>query len=103
MEILNKMDVDVKTVRAGNANMFLSPVFCEAFSNTTNSVVELYNTDGAAGAARGAGLGVGYYKNEKEAFIGLEKIKTIEPDEKKQEQYQAAYEKWKNVLKKEIM
>ncbi len=105
MEILETMvneNPKSKIVRAGNANMFLSPVFCEAFANTNNAVVELYNTDGAAGAARGAGLGIGYFKNEKEAFVGLEKIKTIEPEPEKQLQYQAAYEKWKNILKKEM-
>ena len=98
MEILTDMGVDLKTVRAGNANMFLSPVFCEAFSNTTDTVVELYNTDGSVGAARGAGLGVGYYKNEKESFIGLEKIKTIEPDARKKDLYTEAYNKWEKIL-----
>ena len=99
-EILTGMGIGIKTVRAGNANMFLSPIFSEAFSNTTDTVVELYNTDGAAGAARGAGLGVGYYKNVKEAFIGLEKIKTIEPNPEKKDLYTDAYHKWKKILPK---
>ncbi len=44
---------EVKTVRAGNANMFLSPLFAEAFATVTGATVELYNTDGSQGAARG--------------------------------------------------
>jgi xylulokinase len=90
------MGVEVKTVRAGHANMFLSPLFREAFANTTGATIELYNTDGAVGAARGAGVGVGYYKNFQEAFVGLNKIKTVEPMATLQGQYQEVYDKWSN-------
>jgi xylulokinase len=92
--IMKEMGVEVKTVRAGHANMFLSPLFREAFANTTGAAIELYNTDGAVGAARGAGVGVGYYKSFNEAFVGLNKIKTVEPTADLQAQYQAAYDKW---------
>jgi xylulokinase len=94
--IMKEMGVEVKTVRAGHANMFLSPLFREAFANTTGAAIELYNTDGAVGAARGAGVGVGYYKSFNEAFVGLNKIKTVEPTAQLQTQYQAAYDKWLN-------
>jgi xylulokinase len=92
--IMKEMGVEVKTVRAGHANMFLSPLFREAFANTTGATIELYNTDGAVGAARGAGVGVGYYKNFQEAFVGLNKIKTVEPIATLQGQYQEVYDKW---------
>jgi xylulokinase len=92
--IMKDMGVAVNTVRAGNANMFLSPLFREAFSNTTGATIELYDTDGAAGAARGAGVGVGYYGSFSEAFVGLNKIKTVEPQANLQAQYQEVYEKW---------
>jgi xylulokinase len=94
--IMKEMGVEVKTVRAGHANMFLSPLFREAFANTTGAAIELYNTDGAVGAARGAGVGVGYYKTFEEAFVGLNKIKTVEPKADLQAQYQAVYDKWLN-------
>jgi xylulokinase len=94
--IMKEMGVEVKTVRAGHANMFLSPLFREAFANTTGAAIELYNTDGAVGAARGAGVGVGYYKSFEEAFVGLNKIKTVEPTADLQSQYQAVYDKWLN-------
>lgn len=99
LEIMKNMGVDVKTVRAGNANMFLSPLFREAFANTTGASIELYDTDGAVGAARGAGVGVGYYKNFVEAFVGLNKIQTLDPQKHLQDAYTEGYKKWEKVLK----
>lgn len=97
--IMRDMGVEVRTVRAGNANMFLSPLFGEAFATVTESVVELYNTDGSQGAARGAGIGVGIYKALEDAFMGLEPIRTIEPNEKLAPAYRQAYKKWEDILK----
>jgi xylulokinase len=93
-EIMKNIGVQANTVRAGQANLFLSPIFREAFANTTGATIELYNTDGATGAARGAGIGVGYYKNFQEAFIGLQKLKTIEPTADLQKVYQEGYQNW---------
>ena len=100
--IMRQAGVQVKTVRAGHANMFLSPLFCEAFATVTQSVVELYNTDGSQGAARGAGIGAGIYKDQKDAFVGLAPVKTIEPNEKLAHRYQQAYERWGKVLKRQL-
>lgn len=100
--IMHNVGVQVRTVRAGNANMFLSPLFAEAFATVTESVVELYNTDGSQGAARGAGIGAGIYKEMQDAFVGLEPIKTIEPNDKLAPAYKEAYEKWEGVLKYEL-
>jgi xylulokinase len=100
--IMRQAGVQVKTVRAGHANMFLSPLFGEAFATVTQSVVELYNTDGSQGAARGAGIGAGIYKNQKDAFVGLKPVKTIEPNEKLASAYQNAYDRWENVLKQQL-
>ena len=97
--IMRDMGVEVRTVRAGNANMFLSPLFGEAFATVTESVVELYNTDGSQGAARGAGIGAGIYKDADDAFVGLEPIRTIEPDERLAPAYRQAYKKWEDILK----
>jgi len=98
LEIMRGVGVKVQTVRAGHANMFLGPLFRRAFATVTDSVVELYNTDGSQGAARGAGIGVGLYKNPKDAFVGLTPVKTIEPDKKSADSYKEAYGKWKKVL-----
>ncbi len=92
--IMKEMGMELKTIRAGHANMFLSPLFREAFANTTSATVELYNTDGAQGAARGAGLGAGVYANYDEAFRGLKSIETIEPSPPLFGAYEDAYENW---------
>lgn len=61
-------------------------------------VLELYDTDGAQGAARGAGIGAGVFANEAEAFAGLELLETIEPNEHFYEPYEEVYSTWKNHL-----
>ncbi|MHC4758732.1 MAG: xylulokinase [Planctomycetota bacterium] len=99
LAIMHDMSVKVETVRAGHANMFLSPLFAQAFANVTGAVVQLYNTDGSQGAARGAGIGAGIYKKYQDAFVGLDCKKTFEPDKKQADDYEIAFNKWTNILK----
>jgi xylulokinase len=101
-EILGTMGIDARVIRAGRANMFLSDTFCEAFCNTTGARLELYNTDGAQGAARGAGVGKKLYQTMDEAFSGLACIETFNPDTKKHTAYRSAYDEWKNHLNKQL-
>jgi xylulokinase len=96
------MSIKTSMIRAGEANMFLSPIFREAFASLTGTVIELYNTDGSYGAARGAGVGLGFYKNFSEAFQSLNKTKTIEPDKELRTVYEDAYCKWIEELNKKI-
>lgn len=98
MEIMVNMGMPIKTVRAGYANMFLSDLFAEAFANTSGATIELFNTDGAQGAARAAGLGAGIFKSKQECFTGLEVLKTIEPSGILSTQYKDAYLHWKSNL-----
>ena len=100
--IMKEMGIRLKTVKAGNANMFLSPLFAEAFATVTGASVQLYKTDGSQGAARGAGIGAGIYKGPEDAFVGLEPVKTVEPNKKLTEAYQKAYKQWENVLKQQL-
>jgi xylulokinase len=100
--IMRDMGIKLKTVKAGYANMFLSPTFAEAFATVTKTTVQLYNTDGSQGAARGAGIGAGIYKGTEDAFVGLTPVKTIEPNRKLAAAYQNAYEKWEAVLKHQL-
>ena len=102
LSIMKTVGVKVETVKAGRANLFLSPLFREAFANTTGAAIELFDTDGATGAARGAGIGCGYYKNAAEAFIGLEKINTIEPNEALKAAYTEGYDNWLSVLNEQL-
>ena len=98
LEIMKETGIDPKLIRAGEANMFLSKVFRETLSNITGTSVHLYNTDGSVGAARGAGIGCGFYKSENEAFAGLKAKSVTDPDHKNSEEYNSAYINWKNVL-----
>jgi xylulokinase len=100
MEIMETLGVQSKLIRAGEANMFLSPLFRQTFANVSGAVVELYNTDGAQGAARGAGLGLGVFKNREETFHGLQAVRTIHPDESDQTMTKEAYIKWKALAEK---
>lgn len=98
MDIMNQMGIDIGVIRAGNSNMFLSPIFREALAGVTGTVIELYDTTGAAGAAKGAGIGAGIYQSSEEAFASLKKISVIEPDGLKADTYCAAYDVWKERL-----
>lgn len=98
IEIMEEMGMSVHLIRAGYANLFLSPLFRQTLSNITNAVIELYDTDGATGAARGAGIGAGYYKNREEAFAALKKIQIIEPAEVDSVATSDAYQLWKKTL-----
>ncbi len=102
MEIMKQTGIKPSIIRAGNANMFLSRIFRDTLAGVSGAVIELYNTDGAQGAAKGAGLGAGYYNNAREAFAGLKKLSTIEPDTRNAAAYKEAYEKWAEVLKSHI-
>lgn len=102
IDIMEGMGIPVKKIHAGNANMFLSPLFRNTLASTSGAVIELYDTDGAAGAAKGAGIGAGIYKNNTEAFATLEKLGVIEPDTSKMQEYADAYAQWKQHLEDSI-
>ncbi|MDD5675297.1 MAG: FGGY family carbohydrate kinase [Chitinivibrionales bacterium] len=102
LDIMRTMGVAVRTIRAGESNMFLSPLFRSVFAAVTNVPVELYNTDGAQGAARGAGIGAGIYKNFKEAFAGLKTTGTVGPDRSLAGAYKDEYQKWVTLLKRNL-
>ena len=96
IEIMEAMGLKVDTIHAGNANMFLSPIFRDTLAGVSGAQIELFDTDGAAGAAKGAGLGAGIYRTPREAFATLDRLAVITPSN--QSQYQEAYEKWKAHL-----
>ena len=100
MDIMNEMGIDIDVIRAGSANMFLSPVFRDTLSGVTGTVIELFDTNGAVGAAKGAGIGASIYQSAEEAFASLKKIDVIEPDGLKADKYCAAYSIWKERLDK---
>lgn len=100
MEIMEKTGIKVKVIKAGNANLFLSPIFRETLANITGASIELYNTDGSIGAARGAGIGSGGFNSVEQAFKNLKIIKEIEP--KADKKIESIYKNWKNRLNNQL-
>jgi len=102
LDIMTDMGLSLETVRAAHANMFLSPLFREAFATINETTVELIDTDGADGAARGAGIGAGVYSGFDEAFAGLESHATVLPNPEQADAYEAAYRRWTERLDHEL-
>ena len=96
IEILESLGIRVDRIHAGLANMFLSPVFRDTLAGVSGAEIELFNTDGAAGAARAAGIGAGIYSGPEEAFSTLERLAVVHPEN--QEACRVAYERWKSHL-----
>lgn len=98
MEVMKDMGMDIRLIRAGYANMFLSPLFSQTLASISGTTIELFNTDGSAGAAKGAGMGLGFYASNDEAFASLKKLSVVAPEANKASQYKEAYEKWKSLI-----
>ncbi len=98
LDIMKQTGITPEIIRAGKANMFLSPIFRETLANISGATIELYDTDGAAGAAKGGAMGAGIYNNTEEAFKNFTKLETITPVDQLKNKYNEAYEGWKKVL-----
>ena len=98
MEIMQQMGMDIRKIHAGKANMFLSPLFRNTLAGVSGATIELYETDGSVGAAKGAGMGAGIYSDHNDAFATLEKLQVIEPVEVDRAAYAEAYARWKETL-----
>jgi len=98
MDVLREIGMRPVVIRAGLQNMFSSPVFREILTATTGVSLELYRTDGAEGAARGAAFGVGHYASLTEALSGLRQDAVFEPNLEQAPRYREAYRAWANEL-----
>jgi len=101
MEIMEGLGMAIRNIHAGHANMFLSPVFRQTLADVTGATIDLYDTDGAAGAAKGAGIGAGIYRDSDEAFATLRLIATVRPLPANQTACREAYDRWRQCLEKE--
>jgi xylulokinase len=101
MEVMESIGMDIKKIHAGMANMFLSPVFRQTLADVSGATINLYDTDGAVGAAKGAGMGAGIYKDNNEAFASLVKLGEVNPGANV-EAVREAYLRWKNILTKQL-
>ena len=94
IDIMRGLGLLPDVIRAGEANLFLSPLFRQTLATLTGARIELFNTDGALGAARGAALGAGYYHSREEAFASLRRLETVAPVATAREALEEAYGKW---------
>lgn len=102
MEIMKSIGMDISRIHAGKANMFLSPIFRDTLASVSGATIDLVDTDGAAGAAKGAGIGAGIYKDNNEAFGSLKVLEVIEPAADRTP-YLEAYSRWKDILARELV
>ena len=102
MEIMESIGMKINRIHAGKANMFLSPIFRETLASVSGATIDLVDTDGAAGAAKGAGIGAGIYKDNNEAFGSLKVLEVIEPAADRTP-YLEAYARWKSILARELV
>ena len=100
LDIMRENGMHPTIIRAGRNNLFLSPVFAQAFVDVTQTPVELYENDGSAGAAIGAGIGAGMYASAREAFHHTLPLQVIEP--KAALTYEPLYQAWKANLLQEL-
>lgn len=98
MEIMKEIGIHPTVIRAGLANMFLSPIFRDTLAEISGATIELYDTDGSVGAANGAGIGSGTFGSFQEAFENLNKMLVVEPTRAESAKYSEAFEEWKKVL-----
>ena len=98
IDLMEQLGIPVRMIHAGRANMFLSPIFRDTLAGVTGATIELFDTDGAVGAAKGAGMGAGIYKDNTEAFATLNRLQVIEPDIHACDAYAEAYHRWKQHL-----
>ena len=101
MEVMEGIGMQINKIHAGHANMFLSPVFRDTLASVSGADIVLFDTDGSAGAARGAGIGAGIYDNRDQAFATLKQIDVIHPAVDRQP-YVDAFARWKNILEKSL-
>ena len=100
LDIMRENGMNPTVIRAGKANMFMSAVFTDTFVNVTGIPVELYQNDGSAGAALGAGIGANIFTSAEEAFKNMQPVQKIEP---KNNDFEAIYQQWKTLLNKQLL
>ncbi len=98
IDLMRELGLKPDVIRAGKANLFLSPLFRQTLATLTGARIELFDTDGSLGAARGAALGAGFYKSREEAFASLRRLEVIEPCEADRAALEAGYAAWKREV-----
>lgn len=97
MEIMKSDGVDSTVIRTGNDNLFRSEIFANTVATLIEQEIEIYNTTGAIGAARAAGLYKGDFESFGKTIIENDHVMTFMPFKEKAP-YLKAYQNWINEL-----
>lgn len=99
LELLKRDHTVIDVIRAGNDNLFRSEIFSNTVATLIGQEIEIYNTTGAIGAARAAGLTEGEFKKFGDNITQNDHVITYMPLKNKQP-YQEAFEHWKKNLER---
>ena len=102
IDVMREIGLELQVIRAGKTNLFLSPLFRETLATLCGADIQLYDTDGSLGAARGGALGAGFYASPAEAFATLGCVGEVHPRTEWKAALDAAYENWKEQLIKSL-
>lgn len=94
IDVMKELGLNLSVIRAGKANLFLSDIFRQSLATLCDATIELYDTDGSLGAARGAALGAGLYASSQETFKSLNCLERVTPNPQWKEDLDKAYENW---------
>jgi xylulokinase len=99
MSIMHGMGLPAGVIRAGRANLFQSSVFRQVLADLTGTSIQLVDTDGALGAARGAAVGAGLIASPREATRAIPVLAEIHPDPRTSARAAEGYEQWSSGLR----
>lgn len=97
INILHELGLDLSVIRTGNDNLFRSAVFSQTLATLVGAEIEVLDTNGAAGAARAAGVGAGFFESP-ETAVGVAMAVMRYAPERDGEACREAYERWVRML-----
>ena len=97
MEILKSDGIKINVLRVGNDNLFRSNIFSNTIATLLDQDIEIYNTTGAIGAARAAGLHESDFDKFGSYLMENDYVKTFRPIKDKKS-FVGAYAAWKKEL-----
>ena len=97
IEILKSDGIDINVLRVGNDNLFRAEIFANTIATLISHEIEIYNTTGAIGAARAAGLLDGDFKKFGSHIMDNDHVMTFMPFKDKAP-YMHAYKNWVEEL-----
>ena len=102
LDIMRENGMHPTIIRASKTNLFLSHIFTRSFVNSTGVAVEFYDGDGSFGAALGAGIGAGIFKDTSAAFSNRKPVGVEEPKIQYSTQCEELYQNWKGFLNEKL-